>query len=78
MDTFSLLTAGLSLSFISGFMFARHLYLSNFDKRISADKEVISSLKQKHLSIFQRNNFLEQKLKQLQPNLFRWNHFSKK
>lgn len=69
MELFFILTAGFSFSFLSGFLFARILYIRAFKKKASVHIKIISSFKQKYISVFNRNINLEQKIKRMQPNL---------
>ena len=65
---FIIVSASIS-GFLSGFLFARYLYLNHFKKKISNYDKINSSLNEKYFFIFKRNKNLEAKLKQMQPNL---------
>jgi hypothetical protein len=69
MELLFIFSIGLSISFLSGFLLARFLYIRSFNKKVSLNKKIISELQKKYFSIFNRNNNLEARVKQLQPNL---------
>ena len=69
MDLFIICSSGFIITFLSGFLFARYLYLKNFNKKISNYHKINSSLNEKYFFIFQKNKNLQEKLKLLQPNL---------
>ena len=69
MDLFIICSSGFIITFLSGFLFARYLYLKNFNKKISNYHKINSSLNEKYFFIFQKNKNLQEKLKLMQPNL---------
>ena len=69
MYNFFIYSAGLIITFLSGFLFARYLYLKNFKEKISDFHKINTSLNEKYFFIFRKNKVLETSVKQLQPNL---------
>jgi hypothetical protein len=68
-DLFIICSSGFIITFLSGFLFARYLYLKNFNKKISDYNRINTSLNEKYFFIFQKNKALEARLKHMQPNL---------
>ena len=73
MDLFVICSFGFIITFLSGFLFARYLYLKNFNKKISNYSKINSSLNEKYFFIFKKNKVLQEKIRQLQPNLISLN-----
>lgn len=69
MDLFIICSSSFIITFLSGFLFARFLYLKNFNKKISNYHNINSSLNEKYFFMFKKNKILEARIKQLQPNL---------
>ncbi|MEJ2618258.1 MAG: hypothetical protein P8Z35_25100 [Ignavibacteriaceae bacterium] len=69
MSDFLIYASGFFISFLSGFLFARYLYLNHFKKKISTYDKINSSLNEKYFFASQKSEILEEKLKLLQPNL---------
>jgi hypothetical protein len=69
LNDFFIYALGIFAGFLSGFLFARYLYLKHFNNKISNYHKINSSLNEKYFFSCKKSKILEARVKQLQPNL---------